>query len=65
MMGGRIWVDSAVGKGTTFHVLLPFAQPTREQEERERERTEADGPGDLGTKSLGNSPLSLFSFRRW
>ena len=27
--GGRVWVESAVGKGSTFHVALPVEEPGR------------------------------------
>ena len=36
MMDGRIWVESAEGRGSTFHVEIPLAEVGRRQSDSER-----------------------------
>lgn len=45
--GGHIWVDSAVGDGTTFHLIFPVAAEVEEAEEaKEVEEVEEVEKGD-------------------
>jgi signal transduction histidine kinase/response regulator of citrate/malate metabolism len=51
LMGGQLWVESEVGKGSTFHFVLPFGVP-KEKEEAKKPLSEAAGEGELELKIL-------------
>ncbi len=41
--GGMLWVDSIVGKGSSFHVLLPVVQSDDQEQQEEADRTQPRG----------------------
>lgn len=62
MMAGRLWAESAVGKGSTFHVILPIERAGKFPSKREGDDTAAasSGPGLPETVAVQSRPgLSL------
>jgi CheY-like chemotaxis protein/HPt (histidine-containing phosphotransfer) domain-containing protein len=65
-MGGRIWVESMAGRGSTFQFVVPFQVPARDRQtpsppsgERGRGPSPADAGGDCGSTGPEMPPLRI------
>jgi len=63
LMGGRLWVESEEGKGSTFHVVLPFGVPP-EEAKPEAAPAADDGAFELKILVAEDSPTNQLIARK-